>query len=97
MRNLPFYSLLLPCVWGIKINIMSKITLTGISGKEFKDIRKGLLRDAKQLSSIVNGKTGHLGDVVSGIRTTMSSMDLKAKKLWQIFEQQKNQPQNPTH
>jgi len=65
------------------------VTTTGISTLQFKDIKASLIKDARQLISICNSNNGHLGDVVSGIRTTQSSMELKAKRLWEIFENQK--------
>lgn len=68
-----------------------KITMNGLRDEEFYEIRAQLCKDAAQLLSIANSTSGHLGDIVSGIRTTQSSMELKAKKLWEIFEEQKNQ------
>jgi hypothetical protein len=66
-----------------------KMTMNGLSNEEFQQIRNSLVKDAEQLLSICNRNTGHLGDVVSGIRTIQSSMDIKAKKLWEMFEEQK--------
>jgi len=66
-----------------------EMTMNGLSNEEFQQIRNSLAKDAEQLLSICNSNTGHLGDVVSGIRTTQSSMDIKAKKLWEMFEEQK--------
>lgn len=68
-----------------------KMTMNGLSNEEFQEIRNKLCKDAEQLLAIANSTTGHLGDIVSGIRTTQSSMDIKAKKLWEMFEQQKKQ------
>jgi hypothetical protein len=66
-----------------------KITMNGLSNEEFQEIRNKLCKDAEQLLAIAYSTTGHLGDIVSGIRTTQSSIDIKAKKLWEMFEEQK--------
>lgn len=63
--------------------------MNGLSQPEFEDIRTGLIKDAERILAIANSTTGHLGDIVSGIGTVSSIMDIKAKKLWQMFEGQK--------
>jgi len=65
------------------------VTTNGLQNSEFDEIRKRLLRDVETLQNACNSTTGHLGDIVSCLRTCMSSIDLKAKELRQIFEQQK--------
>lgn len=69
------------------ITVMS-MTMNGLSNQEFQEIRNELCKDAEFLLKMANSTDGHLGDIVSGIRTTQSSMDLTAKKLWGMFQNQ---------
>jgi hypothetical protein len=64
-----------------------KCTFTGL--KTFDKERNLILTDAVTLITLCNSETGHLGDVVSCLRTTMSSLELKANSLNEIFKEQK--------
>jgi len=68
---------------------MSKITLNGLENKQFKQESKAIKECCKSLSYISKSKKGHLADVVSGIRTNISILELQAKILWAEFEKQK--------
>ena len=65
-----------------------KMTMNGLSEEKFQDLKNGLSKDAEFIIKICNSDTGHLGDIVSGIRTIQSSLDIKANKLWEIFSEQ---------
>jgi hypothetical protein len=64
-------------------------TNTGL--KNFDKERNLILADAMNLISLCKSESGHLGDVIGCIRTTMSSLELKANKLSDIFKEQKKQ------
>lgn len=72
-----------------------EVTSTGLSGEQFKEIRAALIADAVCIINAANSNTGHLGDIVSCIKTTQSSLEIKTTKLWSIFQQQKNPHANP--
>lgn len=59
--------------------------------KNFDKERNSILTDATTLITLCNSEIGHLGDVIYCIRTTMSSLELKANKLNKIFKEQKKQ------
>lgn len=58
--------------------------------KNFEDIKNALLKDVEHLNNISNKETGHLGDVISGLKTTISSINIKVEKLIKEFKEQKN-------
>ena len=79
----------------------------GLNKRAMKITMNGLINYPKQktlleqigesLVRCANDKTGHLGDVTSVIRTSMSSLDLLAKSLSEESERQKSITQsNPT-
>lgn len=65
------------------------IQMEGRFDKEFKEIRDLLKIDIKHFKNIANSKSGHLGDIIGGLKTITQSMDLKIEKLKLIFEEQK--------
>jgi len=69
--------------------IVSGTTHNGLENDEFKEIKKWLYKDAKSVLSIANSETGHLGDIISRIKTAVSSLKLKAEKLNDTFKKQK--------
>ena len=69
--------------------IVSGTTHNGLENDEFKEIKKWLYKDAKSVLSIANSETGHLGDIISRIKTAASSLKLKAEKLNDTFKKQK--------
>jgi len=64
-----------------------KVTQNGL--QEFPEESGLIMDDIINLMNLINKKDGHLGDIVSCIRTTCSSLKLKADKLSKIFEEQK--------
>jgi hypothetical protein len=64
------------------------MTNTGL--KEFQEEKEALIKDAESILLLCYRESGHLGDVISSIRTTISSMDLKANKLSNKFLEQKS-------
>ena len=64
-----------------------KCTNNGLA--EFEKERNSLLNDAKNLISLCASNEGHLGDIVGCLRTTMSSIAIKANRLQDVFNAQK--------
>ena len=62
----------------------------GLKDEQFSEIRKRLTKDAGYILHAVNSETGHLGDVISGLKTTVSSIELKIETLKKIFNDSKN-------
>lgn len=65
------------------------MTNTGL--KEFPEIKKLLEIDIEHLTNISQKENGHLGDIISGLKTTISSINLKVEKLKIEFKNQKNE------
>ncbi len=65
------------------------ITTNGLNNPEFKYIKDAILLDLKILSEIINSEKGHLGDVISGIKTQHSRIVIKVELLKSIFREQK--------
>ena len=64
-----------------------KCTFNGLDN--YKEIRHLLLTDSKLLKDTANTHSGHLGDVISSLLTTQSSISLKIKILQEEFGKQK--------
>lgn len=64
-----------------------KITQNGLIN--FPDTRELLIKDVVNLINITESDEGHLADIASGLRTIASSLRLKADKLSNIFNEQK--------
>ena len=62
----------------------------------FEKERNSILKDAQNLITLCQSDTGHLGDAISCIRTTISSLKIKADSLSEIFENQKSANICPT-
>ena len=69
----------------------------GLQDKEYEEIRKALRMDAYNIFNVVQSNEGHLGDIVSCLRTTISSLELKANQLAKIFNEQKQKYGNETN
>lgn len=65
-----------------------KITNNGL--KEMPITKDSLLNDCENLALYLRDDKGHLGDVLSMISTTISSMKLKLDFIKDEFEMQKN-------
>lgn len=63
------------------------ITFTGL--QKFSIEKESLENDLHNLQNIIESETMHLGDIVSGLRSIQISLEIKAKKLQSIFEEQK--------
>lgn len=61
----------------------------GLKDEQFSEIRKRLTKDAEHLLYVVNSKEGHLGDIISSLKTTVSSIELKIEHLKNTFQNQK--------
>ena len=57
--------------------------------QDHPEIRMALIKDAQLLLNAAMADSGHLGDIIGGIRTIQASMEIKAKKLSEIFKDQK--------
>lgn len=68
-----------------------KCTFNGLKNEEFKEVKDNINNDAELLLGIAQSTTGHLGDIIAGIKTIEASLKLKADKLSEVFKQQKNQ------
>lgn len=67
-----------------------KMTMNGLQNSEFDEIKKRLTKDAEQILNAVNSDSGHLGNIISALKITCSSIDLKSEKLIKIFNEQKS-------
>lgn len=56
---------------------------------DFKNQSNEILKDAINLIEICRSVNGHLGDVISCLRTTTSSLNIKVEQLADIFDKQK--------
>lgn len=65
------------------------ISNTGLQGADYENIREELRHCANFLMFITMRGQGHLGDSISGIRTTISILDIQAYKLYDMFKKQK--------
>lgn len=65
------------------------ITNNCLQDDQFSDIRNALKKDGEGILELTSSGRGHLGDVVGCIRTIQSSLEIKAKKLTEIFKDQK--------
>lgn len=65
-----------------------KCTNNGLTN--FEEVRNSILRDTQNLIGLCQSDTGHLGDAIACIRTTISSLNIKANQLSVIFEKQKS-------
>jgi len=65
------------------------MTNNGLGNDEFKSIRIELSEYAQMILETANSKSGHLGDIVSGLKTVESLIEHQAKEIHKIFENQK--------
>lgn len=65
------------------------ITKTGLSNKKFTELRLKLVKDAEFILAVANNNSSELCDIVASLRTTESSIHLKADTIWKEFEKQK--------
>lgn len=61
----------------------------GLQDDQFSEIRKQLTKDANQILHVVTTEEGHLGDIISSLKTTISSIELKVESLKNTFQKQK--------
>jgi len=66
---------------------LKNCSFTGL--KNYKRERELIKKDIKILQALVKDTCGHLGDVVSSLRTTQASLELKAKFFSEEFRRQK--------
>lgn len=66
----------------------TKITMNGINN--YPQIKKSLNEDAISLLKMIHSDSGHLGDVIGGIESLISSIKIKSEKLKEEFRKQKN-------
>ena len=57
---------------------------------DYPEIRAALIKDVQLLFNAVMSETGHMGDILSSLRTAQQSIELKCKKIQEIREEQKN-------
>lgn len=65
----------------------------GLQDDQFSEIRKQLTKDANQILHVVTTEEGHLGDIISSLKTTISSIELKVESLKNTFQKQKKTKQ----
>ena len=70
--------------------MIKAITTNGLKLRKYSKYHKKIKECGKSLLNIAYGDTGHLGDIVSGIRTNISILEMQAEKIWKEFELQKN-------
>jgi hypothetical protein len=64
------------------------VTYNGLKDQD-DDLKKSLIKDAQSIINAATSTEGHLGDIISSLKTTCSSIDIKAEKLKTIFKEQK--------
>lgn len=65
------------------------MSITNNGLEDFDEERISIIRDIEILLNLCYENKGHLGDVISCLRTTSSSLNLKADKLNEKFKKQK--------
>lgn len=65
---------------------------SGLQDNKYKLIRDALNKDAINILNVSASTEGHLGNIIACIRTTVSSLELKADQLTKIFNDQKSEP-----